>query len=265
VQAELAATAGVRLNRDLAPICYYYDLALWLSRFYPHLRVASERAGLASLWWVAVPLVLIVGLARWRRVQAVPLAIAGIGLAEMTLEVVILFAFQVLHGTVYARISLIVTAFMAGLALGGAAGTRLLARWGDGGRKTVDEAVSSTIHRPSSVKRNARHALILIQLAIAAYSALLPLTLSLPVPVPVPAFPLLALVAGGLTGMAFPLAVPLMRGSADRAAGLLYGADLVGGCLGALVGAVLFVPVLGIPQTCAAVALVGVAGILMLV
>ena len=65
--------------------------------------------------------------------------------------------------------------------------------------------------------------------------------------------------------MAFPLAVALMRGSASRAAGLLYGADLVGGCLGALAGAVLFVPVLGIPQTCAAVALVGVAGVLLLV
>jgi len=176
----------------------------------------------------------------------VPLAIAGIGLAEMTLEVVILFAFQVLHGTVYARVSLIVTAFMAGLALGGAAGTRLLARW-------------------ASVKRNARRALIIIQLAIAAYSVILPLILSLPTPMPVLAFPLLALVAGGLTGMAFPLAVALVRGRADRAAGLLYGADLVGGCLGALVGAVLFVPVLGIPQTCAAVALVGVAGVLLLV
>jgi len=285
VRAELAATAGVRLNRDLAPICYYYDLALWLSRFYPstssgqvpstssgrvpRLRGAFEQAGLASLWWVAVPLMLVVLLARWRRLRpeqrgkpveppgtgghpepvegwAVPLAIAGIGLAEMTLEVVILFAFQVLHGTVYARVSLIVTAFMAGLALGGAAGTRLLARW-------------------ASVKRNARRALIIIQLAIAAYSVILPLILSLPTPMPVLAFPLLALVAGGLTGMAFPLAVALVRGRADRAAGLLYGADLVGGCLGALVGAVLFVPVLGIPQTCAAVALVGVAGVLLLV
>jgi len=301
VQAELAATAGVRLNRDLAPICYYYDLALWLSRFYPstsstqlsrsgqapHLRGAFERAGLASLWWVAVPLALVVLLARWRRrlrperlncVEliegahpstssgwAVPLAIAGIGLAEMTLEVVILFAFQMLHGTVYARVSLIVTAFMAGLALGGAAGTRILARLTDGGRRTVDEAYPSSILRPPSVKRNARHGLIAIQLAIAVYSALLPLILSLPVGVPVLAFPLLALIAGGLTGMAFPVAVALMWGRADRAAGLLYGADLVGGCLGALVGAVLFVPVLGIPQTCAAVALVGLAGVLVLI
>jgi spermidine synthase len=64
--------------------------------------------------------------------------------------------------------------------------------------------------------------------------------------------------------MAFPLAVALMRGSPARAAGLLYGADLAGGCLGALLGAVLLVPLLGIPQTCAAIALVGLAGLLAL-
>ncbi len=65
--------------------------------------------------------------------------------------------------------------------------------------------------------------------------------------------------------MAFPLAVALMRGSAGRVAGLLYGADLVGGCVGALLAAVLFVPVLGIPQTCVAIALVGLAGLAVLV
>jgi spermidine synthase len=238
VQAELAATAGVRLNRDLSPICYYYDLALWLSRFYPNLRGTFESASLVNLWWVAVPLAVAVLLVRWRRGAAVPFAIAAIGLAEMTLEVVILFAFQVLHGTVYAEVSLIVTAFMAGLALGGAASNRMLVgRW----------------------------ALVTILAAIAVYAGVFPLILSLPIPAPTLVFPLLAVVAAGLTGMAFPLAVALMPGSGDRAAGLLYGADLVGGCLGALLGAALLVPVLGIPQTCAALVLVGLAGLLVLV
>ena len=80
-------------------------------------------------------------------------------------------------------------------------------------------------------------------------------------------FPLLALLAGALGGMAFPLSLALlrMRGEAGYAAGLLYGADLVGGCLGALLGAVLLIPVFGIPQTCAAIALVALAGLLALV
>jgi spermidine synthase len=244
VQAELERTKA-RLNRDLAPICYYYDLVLWLSRFYPNLRSAFDRASLASLWWAVVPLALIVLLARWRRGYAVPFAIAAVGLAEMMLEVVILFAFQVLHGTLYAQVSLIVTTFMAGLALGGAIGNRLLAR-GTGGW---------------SVKR----LLIAVQIAVAVYGGVFPLMLSLSIPAPTLVFPLLALLAGALTGMAFPLAVALMQGGGGRAAGVLYGADLAGGCVGTLLGAVLLVPVLGIPQTCAAIALVGLAGALILV
>ncbi|MBN1813906.1 MAG: hypothetical protein JXA14_18865 [Anaerolineae bacterium] len=244
VQAELEATAGVRLNQDLTPICYYYDLALWLSQFnLSHLRGVFEGAGLVNLWWVAVPLVLLVLLARWRRGLAVPFAVAGIGLAEMTLEVVILFAFQVFHGTVYAQLSLIVTAFMAGLALGSGTSNRLLAC-----RAEV-----------------ARRMLIGVQAAVVVYSGVFPLILSLPIPIPTVVFLLLALLVGGLTGMAFPLAVALVHDSQERAAGVLYGADLLGGCSGALLGAVFLVPLLGIPQTCVAVVLVGLAGLLALV
>ena len=79
-----------------------------------------------------------------------------------------------------------------------------------------------------------------------------------------PVTPLLALTAGGLTGMAFPVGVACVRGESGRVAGLLYGADLVGGCLGAVLASVLLVPILGIPQTCIAVALVGLAGVVTL-
>jgi len=247
VRQELEAIKDVRLNRDLTPICYYYDLALWLSRFYPNLRSVFESAGLVNLWWVAVPLVIILMLVRWRRELAVVTTIAGIGLAEMTLQVVILFAFQVLHGYLYAEVSLIVTAFMAGLALGSAGSNRLLTRWS------------------SSSNKRTKQILIAVQIAIIIYSGLFPLIISSPIPAPTLVFPLLALLAGFLTGMAFPLAVALTRGSTSRAAGTLYGADLVGGCLGALIGAGLFIPVLGIPQTCAAIVLVGLAGLLALV
>ncbi len=104
-----------------------------------------------------------------------------------------------------------------------------------------------------------------VQVAVVAYSGLFPLFLLWPIPAPTVVFPLLALAAGTLTGMAFPLAVALTPGSISRAAGSLYAADLAGGCLGALLGTVLFVPVLGIPQTCAVIALVGLAGLLAII
>jgi hypothetical protein len=44
----------------------------------------------------------------------------------MVLQVVILFGFQVLHGVVVAEVSLIVTVFLDGLALGGTASNLLI-------------------------------------------------------------------------------------------------------------------------------------------
>ena len=138
--------------------------------------------------------------------------------------------------------------------MGAAGGNRLLATW------TAEAS-----------ERRARRALIGLQLAIVVYSGVLVLFLRLSLPAPTLVFPLLALLAGMLGGIAFPLGLALIRirrsrrGSAGRAAGMLYGADLVGGCLGALLGAVLLIPVFGIPQTCAAIALVALAGLLALV
>ena len=116
-------------------------------------------------------------------------------------------------------------------------------------------------------QRRARRGLIGVLLAIVVYSGALVLILRLSLPAPALVFPLLALLAGAMGGVAFPLALALIRtrGSAGRGAGMLYGADLVGGCLGALFGAAVLIPVFGIPQTCAAVALVAVAGLLALI
>lgn len=247
VQQELEATTNVRLNRDLTPISYYYDLALWLSRFYPNLRGIFEGTDLFNLGWVMVPLVLLVTLVRWQRRWAIPFIIAGIGLTQMMLQLVILFAFQVLHGYVYAEVSLLVTTVMAGLAVGAAVSNRLL-------------------HRQLFVieRKRIKQVLLVVQLFIIIYSGLLPFILQGPVPIPSLVFPLMALLAGFITGMAFPLAVELVQGNAGRIVGKLYGADLLGGCLGALLGVIVFIPVLGIPQTCAFIALVGLAGLLAL-
>ena len=196
VRKELESARGVRLNRNLTPICYYYDLVLWLSRFYPRPRGAFESASLLNLWWVALPLAPVVLLARWRRRWAVPFAIAGIGLAEMTLEVVIIFAFQVLHGTVYREVSLIVTAFMAGLAAGSAMSQRL---------------VDIGLWRRDS-RWSARRMLLAVQGVVAVYGGLLPALLSQNVPAPALVFPLLALIAGDSPAWPFRWRWPCCRG-----------------------------------------------------
>ena len=136
VKLALETAGDVRLNRDLYPISYYYGEALWASMLNPGLRTALEKAGVVRLWWLAVPFVLCAALARWRRAWAAPFAVACAGFAGMLFEIVILFAFQVLHGTLYAEVGLIVAAYMGGLALGASAANRLWrmasGRWRDG-------------------------------------------------------------------------------------------------------------------------------------
>ncbi len=259
-QTRLETTGAVRLNEDLAPICYYYDLALWLSRFYPGLRGVFERAGLLSLAWLIPPLAAAVLLARWRRHWAVPIAIGGVGLAQMILEVVILFAFQTVHGTVYAGVSLIVAAFMAGLALGGVLANRLLVRWGESSAGGGDWAAAPAIGKPGAAHR----AFVGVQAGVVLLGGATVGLLWLPVEVPEAVFALLAVAAGCLPGLAFPLAVALTRGGTAATVGRLYGADLLGGALGAGMCATLLVPLLGIPQVCLFIALVGLAGVLCL-
>jgi hypothetical protein len=73
----------------------------------------------------------------------------------------------------------------------------------------------------------------------------------------------LAVIAGLLPGAAFPLAAALVGGEA-HAVGRLYGADLLGGALGAVLSAALLVPLLGLPQVCLLAAVIGLGGLLSL-
>jgi spermidine synthase len=116
-----------------------------------------------------------------------------------------------------------------------------------------------------SAPASARRTLALILGAVGFFG--LGLALLVGVQAPAWTFPLVALVGGGLTGLVFPTAVACLRArqeEAGRVAARLYGADLAGACLGAVLASVLLVPVLGIVQTCLVVGLVGVAGVLLL-
>jgi spermidine synthase len=296
-QRRVELEAGAGINRDLSPLSYYYSLAQWLARFYPGLRQAFEGARLFGLWWLAIPLVLALVLARWKRSWRAPVVVAAVGIAQMLLELVVLFAFQALYGSLYLEVGLIITAFMGGLALGSAAGTRLAAP-ADRRSQFTDlgsgsEPASNSPGRDSSQTRSKirsprflRHALVGVLAGLAVYCAALPFLFVLsPLPGGIPrlAFPALALIGGMLGGMVFPLAsgLPSADGRSRAGAasprseqpspvsrpssaigGVLYAADLGGGCIGALIGVALFIPIAGIPSTCAAIVVLAAVGLL---
>jgi spermidine synthase len=250
---------AAKLNRDLHPVGLFYGLSYWNALFSPALARVFALAGRLSLWVLALPLVgcalLFLALARrtGRGLGAVvPLAIAATGFAGMTADLVIIFSFQSLYGHVYHWIALLITAFMAGAALGA-----LLAS-----------------HRPASTQRD-RVAFLRLEVALVLFWLLLPALLfglygrgsnPLALTVVQALLFLLNALAGLLIGAQFPLANRLwpLAGDARRGReGILYASDLVGAFLASVLVSVFLIPVLGILETCLLAALLKVCSLLL--
>jgi spermidine synthase len=170
-----------------------------------------------------------------------PATLAASGWAGITLEVVILFAFQGLYGYVYEQLGVLFAAFMVGLA----AGCYLAAP-----RATAGDRLMGLTMAQALLALLAATMPMLFQRFAAAGIGGMGETVGLAA---------LNLVVGGLTGYQFPLAAAVVIEDPSHAAGrsgLVYGLDLAGSSLGALVSGALLIPVLGLASTCSAVSVV---------
>jgi spermidine synthase len=216
-----AVTDEAPINRDFSPILTFHLLRYWASQFDTKFR----------LFETALAVLLVVCVVRFRPVS---FAVFTTGWAGSTLEVVLLMGFQVLYGSVYHRVGLIMTMFMLGLAIGSMAMNRVLAR-----------------RQPRDLAR--------LQWAIALYALGLPLVLtglsrlqSIPLASMVPqvAVYLLALALAVLVGMEFPLAGKADFRTVAATTSRLYTADYLGAALGALVVSALLIPLFGVTAVC---------------
>ncbi len=221
-----AVAAGGPVNEDFNPILYYYHLRYWMRQF---------QAGF-GLFEGLLLLLLAVYMVRLRPVA---LAVFCGGLAASALEVVLLLAFQIVFGSLYYGVGVIVTTFMAGLVLGAAIA----------GGKRQDAASTSA---------RARRMLMVLAAAVALYAACLPAALAglgklegpAALAAAAAAIPLLVLVLAVLVGMEFPLAARLDDRDAATTSARFYTADYVGAALGALLVSTWLIPVLGVTIVC---------------
>jgi spermidine synthase len=225
-----ATAQPAEMNQDFSPVLYYYHLQHWMSQF--DVRFSVMQAGL----------VLVLGF-YLVRLRGSAFVLFASGFAASALEVVLLLAFQVLCGSVYHQVGVIVTVFMAGLALG-AMMTNRLSNFGFGG-------------------------LSMLAMAIAGYAVVLPFVLPLlnrmggsaATLITVKAIiTLLTLILAALVGMQFPLANRQEFDGTAAGASRLYAADFIGASLGALLACTLLIPLIGVSGTCLLTALLNVAG-----
>ncbi len=246
-----------QINSDFRPLAVFYSLSYWNALFSPYLAGIFEWAERVRLPVIAAAIAtaaVLMAVLFWARPERfrvpVPCAIAATGFCGMVFDLAIIFTFQSLFGYLYYQIGLLVTVFMAGAALGSLAATRRLDRMAD-----------------------AASVFLLTELCLVCFSLLLPFVFLIPSrSLDQPAvyvllyllFLTMSFASGMLTGVQFPLATKLhLRRSSTagsnqdtretklaHTAGLLYGADLVGGYFGGLIGGVLLLPILGLKVTC---------------
>jgi spermidine synthase len=223
-------------NTDLQPALYLRATLVWLAMTSPAL--ARALTGLADALqarpW-AVPLGAFVvallwgGLRRRRGRRAAGLAMAVAGLSGLAVELAVLLAAQEARGVVYHEVGALLSGFMAGLAIGGPLGRRLVARCPS---RALQLAVGAT--------------------GVVAGAAVGGLVLALDHPGV--ALPLLLgqqLVLGLCVGATYPATSAVLgQRRARSAASRAYAWDLAGATIGALAGSAMAVPVLGLPGTC---------------
>jgi len=226
-----AVDASAPVNEDFSPVLYYYHLMWWISRF--KVRLGALAAVMAAGLLICL-----------LRIRPVTFAVFTTGLAASALQVVLLVGFQIVHGSLYQRIALLVTMFMAGLAVGSHLANRRLDRLG-------------------------RRGLARVQYAVAAYAVLLPIVLPALDAWGTPAgqwlsawlaFPLLAMLPAVLVGLEFPLAGKVGFAGVAPTASRLYTADYLGACFGALLVSTLLIPLIGVVAVCLLAAAMNLAG-----
>jgi spermidine synthase len=257
LQSILEQGKGAGINRDLRPICYFYDIVLWSAQYTPFLKQwFMQLQGLRVEWmFYLIAAITLVLLWKGKRSSSPPLlwAVAVTGFSQIALEIILILAFQIIYGYLYYTIGMIITAYMIGLALGG---------W-------MITAIMGRITRPLRF-------LLMIQAGMALYApGCLLLILGLHQQAFPPSlagamegvFPFLTLVAGLLGGLHFPVANKIYLGQQEaigRIGGLIYGVDLAGSAAGALAVSVILLPIVGIAEGISLIVALNLSAILCL-
>jgi spermidine synthase len=267
IEKSLREKRDIPLNTDQRPITYFYNLILWDVFSKEKGRLSSfQMLHKINLTWFIFPLVffliirvIYITIRRGRLNKDLRFncmfAIGTTGFAGMSLEITLIFALQNIYGYVYQMIGLIVAGFMAGLALGGWAINRMML----------------------GKDRNFIKLLTAFEISLSLYALILPYIFewcfygdsqnkALLFHSEYLFFYLIGL-AGVLTGLQFPLVSKIMLTLGDdpgKIAGAVDSLDHLGAFTGAILTGTVFIPLLGIEQTCFLTGVINIVSVTLL-
>ena len=260
-EADLAGRRPARLNTDLKPVSYFYNLLMWdkytnsnLHRFFRGIeqtRPAAMLAGLAVLVLLRLGYTVLFRKSGDSQVRFNALAsITVCGFSAMAIDLLMLFAYQNLFGYLYHMVGLLVALFMLGLAVGGALMSLALPRVQTGTKALLSLQAGLVIYAFALPRLIAGISIMLGGAAAAGQVA----------------FMALVVLAGTIAGAQFPLVTKLYlerSGGSAAASGVIDAGDHLGACVGALASGAVFMPILGMVATCAVVGVLNLACIIL--
>jgi spermidine synthase len=215
ILSQLDTTGTV--NRDFRPVAFFQQIQYWSSMF-------------KSNWLIAGSLVLLLLIFLCFSLDRISLGLFTGGMTAASVEIMIMIAFQVIYGYVFLMSGIIITLFMAGLALGAFSSGKLFPA-------------------PTTGK------FISIQLTMGLYTLGFPfLILAMNLPGISSLFTgfvfvLMTLLISFITGLEFSVASAFYREDVTSGISRNYSADMFGSALGAMVTTLILLPLTGLVVT----------------
>jgi spermidine synthase len=243
IRADLKTRA---INEDTRPIALYEGLSLTYAQFskkIPGLFSGFEKIkprGLAlGIIFFFILWRFILKKTRQKRALVFDVTVLTTGFFSMAIQITVILLFQSLLGSLFQGLALLTASFMAGGSCGAWIARKKMRQLSD-----IKRCAALEIYVPSAII-----GLVLATIAVFKYSgAAAGATQGL--------FALTSLSAGLFVGLELPVVFELyvrtaqpFRRETSRTAGLLYGLDLTGACLGALVTPLVLIPACGIIPT----------------
>jgi len=239
-------------NTDVRPVCYQYAFVIWLSKFFPRIAIVDPstimdkgllKPPLSLLLWIGLPVLFLSSrfLPAFRRT----LLVAAAGFLGMVLETILILYYQVKHGVLYQDIGVLLMSFMAGLALGAMIINRMMVRPIDSQKPSRWYGISLLIGFCLLCAFTAMKVTMSISTGLAQTSWLLAIT---------------GFLVAGIFAYASLHEIEDQKGVVSP----LYSADLIGGCLGSLLGSLILIPLAGMDVTARGMLLLAASALLLL-
>jgi spermidine synthase len=234
---DLLKGEKARPNTDIRPVCYQYAFIIWLSKFFPRIAAVDPssimhkiffKPPLSLLLWISLPIIFL--LSRFRPELRRVMLVAAAGFAGMVLETILILYYQVKHGVLYQDIGLLLMSFMAGLAAGAIIINRKMCRQVDHQNLSRWQGIT-----------------LLIGFCFLCASVGMSVTMNISAGL----FQISCLLAatGFLVAGIFAYASIHEVEDQKNVISPLYSADLIGGCLGSLIGSLILIPLAGMDVT----------------